>query len=272
MPFGITRTKTAVWSKLVAKFHYARSVYGDHGYLEPVYQHLFLRGLARYGLEDKYTPIQSSANYALLFLVMSTVIRAQPRRVLELGCGQTTLLLDALREAGVWSGDLVSVEQDVFWWQEISAEVSTTVVHAPLVERSIAGRTTQCYDVAGLAVPPEGFDLVLVDGPVGTPRWSRLGCLSFVPEALARDFVVILDDYERPGEKETAAEMRSALAAGGIAFEEECFLSNKQQLMLATEKYRTCLYPRAVGRRELQRRPSGPRLNARASAGPFVRA
>lgn len=271
MPFGISITRTLLWTKAVARFQHLRSTYGDHGYLEPIYQQLFLNELARHGLENKYTPIQSSANYALLFVLMKTIIRAQPRNVLELGCGQTTLLMDALRQAGVWKGELVSLEEDEFWCKEISAEVATRVVHAPLEQRRVAGHSASCYRVPATLTPPEGFDLLLIDGPVGTPRWSRLGCLSFVPESLAADFIVILDDYERPGEQDTADEMRRTLKAAGIAFCEESILSNKHQLMLATPKYRSCLYPRATARREAQRRPDAHRINGRLAAGAVAR-
>ena len=217
--------------------------FGDHGYLEPIYQRLFLRELASHGLSDKYTPIQSAANYSLLFILLQSVVRAQPAEILELGCGETTLLLDALRRSGIWRGNLTSIEHDRFWHKEISARVETDIVLAPLTKQTIRGIEAPAYDLSTLKKPLGTFDLVLIDGPNGTPRWSRLACLQFIPDHLAREFLIILDDYERPGERETAVLIRDSLESKGLQISEECILSNKHQLMLATAAYRPCSLP-----------------------------
>ncbi len=244
MAFGLKSVKDLLLRKALAKYSHLSSEFGDHGYLEATYRHVFLRELARVGLADIYTPIQSAANYSLLFTLLTSVLRAQPANVLELGCGETTLLLDALRRSGAWRGKLISLEHDSFWRKELSAAVTTDIVHAPLKSRTIRGISTRAYDLTALPRPLPRFDLVLVDGPHGVPRWSRLACLDFIPESLAPEFLVILDDYERPGEKETAALVRKSLSSKGRQIFEEAILSNKHQLMIATERYRACLYPR----------------------------
>lgn len=242
--FGPKAVKAALLRRALAKYTYLKQEYGGHGYLESTYQHLFLRELKRHGLEDLYTPIQSAANYSLLFILLATVAHVQPASVLELGCGETTVLLNALLQAGVWRGKLTSLEHDSFWHEQIAATVATDVVYAPLTDRVICGRHTRAYDLSDLKASHGAFDLVLVDGPNGVPRCSRLTCLDFIPERLAQDFVIIFDDYERPGEKETAALARRALESRGVRFGEEVFLSSKHQLMIATDRYRPCLFPR----------------------------
>ena len=217
MAFGLGAIKDILLRKALAKYRHLVAEFGDHGYLEPTYQHLFLRELTRLGLEDKYTPVQSAANYSLLFTLLSSVLRAQPANVLELGCGETTLLLDALRRSGAWRGKLTSLEHDSFWHKEMSAVVETEIIHAPLTSRTICGKQTDSYDLSALAKPLGRYDLVLVDGPNGVPRWSRLACLEFIPEHLAPEFLVILDDYERPGEKDTARLVRERLGFQGPA-------------------------------------------------------
>jgi hypothetical protein len=268
MGFGLKAMKAALLRRVLAKYRHLSVEFGDHGYLEPIYQHLFLRELARYGLEDEYTPVQSAANYSLLFMLLKSVVLGQPAEILELGCGETTLLLDALRRSGAWRGNLTSLEQDSFWHKEISALVATDVIHAPLTKRTINGIETPAYDLSALARPLGLFDFVLVDGPNGAPRWSRLACLDFIPDHLARDFLIILDDYERRGEKETAALLRDSLAAKGLEVSEESILSNKHQLMLATEAYRPCLYPRFRRVDAAKRRP-GMRNSSEQLAAPI---
>jgi len=119
-----------------------------------------------------------------------------------------------------------------------------------------------------LKKPLGTFDLVLIDGPNGTPRWSRLACLQFIPDHLAREFLIILDDYERPGERETAVLIRDSLESKGLQISEECILSNKHQLMLATEAYRPCLYATFRNAEPAERRVAGLRREQERLAAP----
>jgi hypothetical protein len=268
MTFGWKAVKAAVLRRVVTKYRHWAAEFGDHGYLEPIYQRLFLRELARHGLSDKYTPVQSAANYSLLFILLQSVVQAQPAEILELGCGETTLLLDALRRSGIWRGNLTSIEHDRFWHKEISARVETDIVLAPLTQQTIRGIEAPAYDLSMLKKPLGTFDLVLIDGPNGTPRWSRLACLQFIPDHLAREFLIILDDYERPGERETAVLIRDSLESKGLQISEECILSNKHQLMLATEAYRPCLYPTFRNAEPAERRVAGLRREQERLAAP----
>ena len=268
MTFGWNAVKAALLRRALTKYRLLAGEFGDHGYLEPIYQRLFLRELASHGLSDKYTPVQSAANYSLLFILLQSVVRAQPAEILELGCGETTLLLDALRRSGVWRGNLTSIEHDRFWHKEISTRVETEIVFAPLTQRTIHGIEAPAYDLSMLKKPLGTFDLVLIDGPNGAPRWSRLACLQFIPDHLSREFLIILDDHERPGERETAVLMRDSLEAKGLQVAAECILSNKHQLMLATEAYRPCLYPTFRKAEPAERRVAGLRHDQEQLAAP----
>jgi hypothetical protein len=244
MPPNLARMKSAMWRQIHGRIQRFRQHCGGHGHMEPVYQHLFLRDLGRLGLADVYAPVLGAANYSLLYALLSIILVVEPKGVLELGSGQTTVLMNALRDAGVWAGNLVSLEHDPGWADYLATNVSTPVVLAPLHRHAVSDVMIDGYSTDDLPQSPACFDVLLVDGPPGTPRWSRLGCLDFIATRMARDFVVILDDYDRLGEQETAEEIRRVLRNRGVEFVEECYLSNKSQLVIATERYRACIYPR----------------------------
>jgi hypothetical protein len=52
-------------------------------------------------------------------------------------------------------------------------------------------------------VEPEPFELLLVDGPIGTASFSRIGCWQLIESNPNRDYVIIIDDSMRAGEQAT---------------------------------------------------------------------
>ena len=134
MTFGWKAVKAALLRRTLTRYRHLAAEFGDHGYLGRLPAPLPARA-CRPRSQRQYTPIQSAANYSLLFILLQSVVRAQPAEILELGCGETTLLLDALRRSGVWRGNLTSIEHDRFWHEEFLAGVETEIILAPLTER-----------------------------------------------------------------------------------------------------------------------------------------
>jgi hypothetical protein len=85
-------------------------------------------------------------------------------------------------------------------------EAVATVLEAPLVAHPLALAGAPWYDEAALgALPDEGIELLLVDGPPGYGEGmalSRHPALPVFAERLADGALVVLDDAERPGERE----------------------------------------------------------------------
>ena len=176
---------------------------------EVVYQNLFHAALARHGIPDAFYPVGGAANYSLLYLLLRMIEELPVRTVLELGCGQTTLLLDRLdRDRRL---EVVSLEHDHEWSERIGSQVKHEVRHAPLLERTIHGRRAEAYD-SDVATSGRKFDLVLVDGPKGARSYSRWGCLEMLESCLGDDFIVVFDDAERRGELDTIGAALELLA------------------------------------------------------------
>src|SRR4051812_44863033 len=81
---------------------------------EATYRHLFVRELERLGETDIYFPTGGAANYSLLYLLLRIAKEQRPRSVLDVGCGQSTLLWDRLRNKGL-VGSVVTLENDAAW-------------------------------------------------------------------------------------------------------------------------------------------------------------
>lgn len=181
--------------------------------LEAVYQTIFMRDLARSGIEDVFYPVGSAANYSLLYLVLRIFRELGPSCVLDIGAGQTSILWSRLFGAA-GAGRLLTVEHDPEWADHVCARVGHEILVSPLETRQVGEKPVRTYDWS--AIRARGpFDVILCDGPHGTGKWSRYGIMSLVDETLPRDFVIVMDDAERDGEAQTVDAILGRLEAMG---------------------------------------------------------
>lgn len=170
--------------------------------MEIIYRDLFVRDLRDTGLVDCYYPVGGAASHSLLYLLLRSIREFHPQRVLELGAGQSTLLIDAANGALRLGMDVITVEHDADWAAHIQKRVSHPLVHRPLAAGTEDGKPIQYY-APGFLPEDARFNLVVIDGPPAHEqelRFSRIGCLQFLPQMLADDFILIIDDAEREGE------------------------------------------------------------------------
>ena len=214
--------------------------------MEPVYQRLFERDMARLGVADVFYPVGSAANYGLMYLLARTVLELGPASVLELGGGQTTLFWNACRAAGNGPASVVTVEHDGDWQRLLSSRVCHEVRHVPLAQGRDGGVSFEGYaPVPLLAAVPSSVDLLVVDGPVA---WrpeiahSRLGCLPLLDRLDPAGAAVVVDDAERPGEVALCGRIDALLRRKGIAFRRGSVTASKRQETFAWGRMETLAF------------------------------
>lgn len=201
-----------------------------HEGMEVIYRDLFVRELQRLGIEDRFFPVGAAANHSLLYLVLRCYVELPLPRILDVGAGQTTLLLDALRRR-LGKGEIVTLEHDAGWAQRIGSQVTHPVLQRDLVEMRLGGRTTLMHDTTGLAGP---FQFIIMDAPPGTRRHSRLGLLHLMQTVMdRRDFVAVLDDVQRGAEWQTVLMCRQWLRESGVSFRQSELKAAKRQWLCA---------------------------------------
>jgi hypothetical protein len=220
--------------------HQVRRISGDPGpftaepALEVIYRDLFLRELARMGEEDRFFPTGGAANYSLLYLILRIGLEFKPASVLDIGAGQSSLLWSMLRRHGL-VGSVLTLESDREWAQRIGDQIDHEILVTPLRMESVNGREARTYDWSKV-IGREPFDVIVCDGPNGLPRHSRSGVLNMMA-TLPADFVLILDDAERPGEQDTIALIHDRLNADGVKYNVGVVRAAKTQAVFAAGRY-----------------------------------
>lgn len=203
--------------------------------LEVIYRDLFLRELARLGEEDRFFPTGGAANYSLLYLILRIGSEFRPVSVLDIGAGQSTLLWAMLQRRGL-VGDVLTLENDPDWAARIGAQVQHQVLVTPLRPVAIGGRETLTYDWDAVRAG-RSFDVMVCDGPRGTPRHSRAGILAMLDRDIPNDFALILDDAEREGEQDTVAAVHDRLQATSVDYAVGVVRAAKSQAVFAAGRF-----------------------------------
>ncbi|MGE3864480.1 MAG: hypothetical protein AB7F71_21930 [Burkholderiaceae bacterium] len=185
---------------------------------------------------DFYTDGAAGSPSLQLFHVKVLTL-VKPQSILELGSGQTTKLISAY--VGATSGAYaLSIEQSPEWHGMLRSAIGHNYEVAPLVTRKIEGVDVLSYDVQ--LKGPRKFDYVLVDGPDNnvegwryTP-FSRAGIVDELPDVLADSFIVVFDDAERAGERQTIELFARKLAAKGTPFRRFTLIGIKHQAVFVS--------------------------------------
>lgn len=121
--------------------------------------------------------------------------------ILECGSGLSTVMLGMV--AGRRGVETWSLEHIAEWHARVSNVLASR--HVPAVNLCLTPLRDfgefAWYD-APLASMPEGFRLVVCDGPPGDTAGGRYGLLPVLGARLSADCTILLDDVERAGELE----------------------------------------------------------------------
>ena len=166
-----------------------------------------------------------AANYSFIYLLFRILDKIEPRNILEFGLGQTTKLTTqyiAYKNPGAY---LNVCEHSLDWIKiyqpELPKHEHIRINHLDVEYFDYRRKRNDKY--AGLLelVGEQKFDLIIVDGPVGGGKnLPRSNVVDLIGHGnLAEDFVIIFDDAERAGEKNTIKRTQAALKKKSIAFQ-----------------------------------------------------
>ena len=182
-----------------------------------------------------------AANYSFIYLLFRILDKIEPRNILEFGLGQTTKLTTQYIAYKNSKANLNVCEHSLDWIKiyqpELSKHRNIRINHLDLEYFEYRRKKNDKY--AGLLelVGDQKFDLIIVDGPVGGGKnLPRSNVVDLIGHGnLAEDFVIIFDDAEREGEKNTIKKAQVALRKKSIAFQTFERFGIKRQAYIVSE-------------------------------------
>lgn len=167
------------------------------------------------------SPGRWAVGYNYIYVMTRILDELRPRSVLELGLGiSTTLISNYFRHHQEERSEHITIEQDAGWRDFYLTRhqiPSCTDIHiVPIVFREKDGQRFEAYEDLHPILDGKKFPVVSIDGPHGATYYARRDLLPYFPALLPADFVIVIDDAQRPGEQRTIADLLEKLKASGI--------------------------------------------------------
>jgi hypothetical protein len=193
-------------------------------------------------IDKSFSPGRWAVGYEFLYVLYRVLDSFHPKKILELGLGQTTNMILQYVSANEDVQHLI-VEHDMQWADffkvnnKLSSSERTKMSYLEL-ESIPFGRDNipvTAYKDFSEKIAGKKFDFICIDGPFGSDGYSRIDVLGVIPECLEKSFVIMLDDYDRPGEQNTAKEMKSRFRDNNIVVCGAAYSGLKASYLITTE-------------------------------------
>lgn len=182
-----------------------------------------------------------AVGYCYAYVLARVLESMKPKAILEMGLGQSSKIINAYAQ---YYTDIHYdiVEQDKNWIEFFCIEndsAKMNIWHRPISEKMVYDYNVEyAYEDFETIVEGKKYNLISIDGPYGSTELSRADIIDYIPEVLAEDFVILLDDYERIGEKRTVAIIENKLREANIEFASACYKSEKDMYIIASAKWK----------------------------------
>lgn len=201
-------------------------------------------------LDDDFAcwPGRWAVGYQYMYVVSRYLNEVKPQKILETGLGQSTRLIGSYVKhmSRYKECEHLVLEHDKDWIEIFKNDFEiadcTQIVQRDLDIVDYVGKTgkkesTYVYRNSAEVLASRKFDFISIDGPYGTSEeggYSRIDIVNHLPECLAKSFCIIVDDYERWGEKNTVTCIKAILKNGGIDYAEAVYKGNQDMYILVS--------------------------------------
>lgn len=179
-----------------------------------------------------------AGGYPFFYILNRILSVKKPETILEFGLGESSKFISTYLDYYLPDSSHLIIEQDEQWKltfekQFILNERSRIEV-LPLVQKEVYSYQVNSYD--NILEKVEGkFHLYIVDGPFGSPRFSRYDIM-LLAERLesSDDFIIIIDDTNRKGELDTVNEIETLFNKKGITFFKGDYSGDKTSTLIVS--------------------------------------
>jgi len=190
-----------------------------------------------------FSPISGAANYSFLYILFRVIDEINPNNILEFGLGQTTKITTQYVKNKKQEAVLDVVDHVQDWIDCFSKQLeippNAKFHQLDLIEFEYEKSINDKYKDLQKVTLNKKYDLIIIDGPVGGNKlYPRSNILDLIPNNLSENFVIILDDAERIGEKNLATSIFKSLKENNIKYYAGYTIGLKTQLIIFSEKFK----------------------------------
>ena len=169
------------------------------------------------------SPGRWAVGYNYLYAMSRVLNEKEPKCVLDIGLGiSSTLISQYFKGNNDKEGIHDIIEHDAKWIEFYSKkhELSDlSAIHTvECIEKELRGVKYNAYKDISAVVKGKKYDVISIDGPLGSDKYSRRDIIEFVPTILNESFVIMMDDSQRDGEQATIMEIEEKLKQSEIEF------------------------------------------------------
>lgn len=183
-----------------------------------------------------------AGNYSFFYVLNRILNDFKPKLILEMGLGESTKFIMAHIDNVMLETKHLIIEQDENWAtifkKSVNLSSHSIIKICPLQKIEVKGFKTNSYLNLNEIVNSK-YDLYVIDGPFGSKNYSRYDIVNIAKDFEKGDeFIIIFDDYNRLGEKETVKDLLELLKQKRINIHTESYTGVKSVLIIATDRYR----------------------------------
>lgn len=183
-----------------------------------------------------------AGNYSFFYVLNRILNDFKPKSILEFGLGESTKFISTYIENYLVECNHQIIEQDENWKELFNKQFKlgkkSNINISPIQTKKIRGHLVQTYGKINLN-NMSNYELFVIDGPIRSKHYSRYDIMgiakNFTP---LHQFIILFDDYNRKGEKETINDLLNLLKNKEIEFYKRCYTGNKDVLVIATKNYK----------------------------------
>lgn len=189
-----------------------------------------------------FSPGRSAAGYPMLYLIYRILHGIKPQNILELGLGESSKLTIQYTKAHQ-KVFLNIIEHDKRWLDFLGDEIqdiSSFVTICPIIQVPTEYNLyVNHYEDLLETVTSHIYDFIIIDGPWNSPWYSRNQIIEIVNnDLLAENFVIIMDDYNRKGEKQTINNLYDLLCKKNIPYASGIYSGNNDTIVICSDNYK----------------------------------
>lgn len=213
---------------------------------EMMWSHVFkdtVKGLEWYDVKS-LSPGRWAVGYNYMYVLVRTLEAIRPKAILELGLGQSTKIM-ASYFRNLNDGEYYDVvEQDKEWaeffsnGEKIDSIEGMTIHTRPIYTKEYNGADVYVYEDFDSVVKNKKYSLISIDGPWGSDLYSRMDILNYIPSILNDSFAILVDDYNRYGEKAMIKDLMKILKNNGIEYDMGMYSGEKDMLIIMSKNYK----------------------------------